>query len=305
MFVTVLINNYNYARYLPEAVDSVLGQTYENWELVIVDDGSSDESRDVIEKYDRENDRVRAIYQENGGQASAIEVGFQAAKGEIVALLDADDYYDPGYLQRIVEVYQEHPSCDMLLTGLQEFGASTKKVLSYGISQLTDLGFTTLGAATGKVFMGERTSAVSLRRSVIERILPLPFHEDWRLCADWALARATCLARVRKFYLPEPLAYYRIHDSNSWMSRDLDPCDNHSFLLSCNRLTRYYSDKFDYHSPLLGRKSLPYLLYKEARTGDKPESILRSYIKAIKESHGGWFYRRRYVSAVKKLLRRS
>ena len=89
---SVIINNYNYARFLRAAIDSALSQTYQNCEVVVVDDGSTDNSRDVIESYDR---RVKAVYKCNGGQGSALNAGFEASSGDLIIFLDADDVLLP------------------------------------------------------------------------------------------------------------------------------------------------------------------------------------------------------------------
>jgi len=86
--VSIVVDNYNYAAFLREAIDSGLGQTYESVEVIVVDDGSADGSRAVIESY---GNRIRAIFKENGGQASAFNAGFEASSGEVVCFLDADD----------------------------------------------------------------------------------------------------------------------------------------------------------------------------------------------------------------------
>ncbi len=75
LLVTILINNYNYGRFLRQAIDSALDQTYTNIEVLVVDDGSTDESRSVIYSY---GDRVRAVFKENGGQASTFNAGVAA-----------------------------------------------------------------------------------------------------------------------------------------------------------------------------------------------------------------------------------
>src|SRR5215217_1250210 len=91
-FVSVVVNNYNYGRFLGEAIDSALAQTYPRTEVVVVDDGSTDDSCSVIAGYDG---RVVPVLKENGGQASAFNAGFAASRGDIVIFLDADDYLFP------------------------------------------------------------------------------------------------------------------------------------------------------------------------------------------------------------------
>src|SRR6201988_707109 len=90
LLVTILINNYNYSRFLPYAIDSALAQTYRNIEVIVVDDGSTDNSREVLAKY---AGRVIAVQKENGGQPTAFNAGFAASKGDIICFLDADDLF--------------------------------------------------------------------------------------------------------------------------------------------------------------------------------------------------------------------
>jgi glycosyltransferase involved in cell wall biosynthesis len=109
--VTALINTFNYARYLPFAINSVLAQTYDNIEIIIVDDGSFDHTAEVLEPY---KDKVRVIVTENGGQGHAFNVGIAAAKGELIMLLDADDIWLPTKVERMVALAADHPEAGML-----------------------------------------------------------------------------------------------------------------------------------------------------------------------------------------------
>ena len=90
--VSIVIHNYNYGRYLRIAIDSALAQTYSQVEVIVVDDGSTDDSRGVIESYGQ---RILPVIKTNGGQGSAINAGFAASRGEIVMFLDADDELMP------------------------------------------------------------------------------------------------------------------------------------------------------------------------------------------------------------------
>jgi glycosyltransferase involved in cell wall biosynthesis len=93
--VSILISNYNYARYIGESIQSALQQTYSNLELIVCDDGSTDESVGVIEDYARKDPRVRLIRKVNGGQASGLNAAFAASRGAILSLLDSDDLFLP------------------------------------------------------------------------------------------------------------------------------------------------------------------------------------------------------------------
>src|ERR1700748_2758334 len=85
--VSILVSNYNYGRFIAESIQSVLDQTYSNFELVICDDGSTDDSVRIVEEYARKDARVRLIRKANGGQASGFNAAFAASRGEILALL--------------------------------------------------------------------------------------------------------------------------------------------------------------------------------------------------------------------------
>src|ERR1700688_3577180 len=96
--VSVLVSNYNYAEYIAQAIDSVLEQTYQNFELIICDDGSTDNSRTVISGYCLRDPRISLITKENGGQASGFNAAFASSTGELMCFLDSDDIFRPAKL---------------------------------------------------------------------------------------------------------------------------------------------------------------------------------------------------------------
>lgn len=111
---TIVIPNYNHAAYLAAAIDSVLAQTYPHVEIVVVDDGSLDQSRQVIERY---QDKIRPIFQENQGLSAARNSGIRAAHGEFIAVLDADDCYEPTFLETLVPLLNTHPAAAAVTCG--------------------------------------------------------------------------------------------------------------------------------------------------------------------------------------------
>ncbi len=123
--VSTVITCYNYGRFLATAVDSVLAQTYANFDVVVVDDGSTDDTARVMATY--ANDcRVRYIRQENRGQASAKNLGIRSTDGELVAFLDADDIWEPRKLEKQVPLF-ERPDIGLVYSGvsmIDESGAA-------------------------------------------------------------------------------------------------------------------------------------------------------------------------------------
>ena len=88
--VSVIIPVYNSAKYIQKAIDSVLDQTYSNYEIIVVDDGSTDETRQKLQSY---QNKIRYVFQENQGSATARNTGIKLAKGDLVAFLDSDDFW--------------------------------------------------------------------------------------------------------------------------------------------------------------------------------------------------------------------
>ena len=92
--VSIVIPVYNGEKYLRKCLDSIIGQTYQAWELLLIDDGSSDSSGDICDEYAAKNEKIKVLHKENGGQASARNTGLTMAQGEYVSFVDCDDWLD-------------------------------------------------------------------------------------------------------------------------------------------------------------------------------------------------------------------
>jgi glycosyltransferase involved in cell wall biosynthesis len=113
--VSVVVPTYDRARIVGAAIESVLGQTYQNVEVIVVDDGSTDDTRSVVERY---GPRVRYVYQPNSGVTAARNLGFANARGEFIALLDSDDKFLPWKLEAQVRLLQAHSDVGMVWTDM-------------------------------------------------------------------------------------------------------------------------------------------------------------------------------------------
>jgi glycosyltransferase involved in cell wall biosynthesis len=118
--VSIIVNNYNYAPFLAAAIDSALHQTYLHVEVIVVDDGSTDRSREVISTY---GDRVIPVLKTNGGQASSFNAGFAIAQGKIIIFLDSDDVLLPDITADVVNTFQTHPKAVKVQYSLQVIDA--------------------------------------------------------------------------------------------------------------------------------------------------------------------------------------
>jgi glycosyltransferase involved in cell wall biosynthesis len=113
-FVSIIVPNYNHARYVGDAIESALQQTYPKIEIIVVDDGSTDDSWPVISRF---GTKVHGIRQENAGLSAARNIGIQHATGEYIALLDADDRLEPDYLSVLVSILDTHPAAGGVYCG--------------------------------------------------------------------------------------------------------------------------------------------------------------------------------------------
>ncbi len=125
--ISVVIPTYNRAAFICRAVDSALGQTYAPLEVVVVDDGSKDDTREVLRKY---GDRIRYVAKENGGVSSARNVGVREATGEYIAFLDSDDTWVPEKLAVQMDIFRAHPDYGMVLSECAQVTAEGKSSIA-------------------------------------------------------------------------------------------------------------------------------------------------------------------------------
>lgn len=106
--VSIITPCYNGAQYISETIESVLNQTYRNWEMIVIDDGSQDDSADIVRKYEERDDRIHLVSQKNAGSAAARNNGIRRSVGQYIALLDADDVWFPEFLEKQILFLQQN-----------------------------------------------------------------------------------------------------------------------------------------------------------------------------------------------------
>lgn len=123
--VSVIIATYNNAHYIVEAIASIFNQTYRSYEIIVIDDGSTDNTRQVLEPY---LDKIRYLYQENKGVSHARNLGLEMARGEFISFLDADDFFLPDKLAKQVAVFDAHPSLGIVHSGWRLVNEKGEKI---------------------------------------------------------------------------------------------------------------------------------------------------------------------------------
>ena len=213
-FVSILIDTYNHERFIEKAIVSVLEQDFpaSDREIVAVDDGSTDRTPEIIRKFEP---HVRMVRKENGGQASAFNVGIPECKGEIVAFLDGDDWWVPGKLKRVTEVLNSEPSVGLVGHGIYEAFVDGN-IRTRAPEKSERLQLNSLAAARvfrlRKSYLG--TSRMILRTELARRILPIPealvFEAD-----EYVFTLGALMSEL--IILQDALTYYGIHGSNLYL----------------------------------------------------------------------------------------
>ena len=217
--VSILINNFNYERFVADAITSAFAQTHDNIEVIVVDDGSTDGSLDVMRSLQALYPDLKIITKENGGQASAMNVGFAACSGDFVVFLDSDDMLDPDAVEAaltvigddtaFVQFYLRTVDRQGQITGLHPFchfvedGEVFRQVLTSGN------------------FRFMPTSGNLFTREALRLVFPMA-EQHWRICADSFLVAAAA-ASGRVVTLPRILGSYRTHGSNAWFEDEETP----------------------------------------------------------------------------------
>jgi glycosyltransferase involved in cell wall biosynthesis len=222
--VSILVANYNYERYIDEALDSTLRQTYAHFEVVICDDGSTDNSMRAIESYASRDSRIRYVRKANGGHGSALNRAFELCRGDIICLLDSDDLFLPEKVESVVNLFRHEEQAGIVVHRVIHVNENREPQgiwPMYGElpegwrgEELLELG--------GVLPYLPPTSGLSFRREVADCVFPLPLTAPVGNCPDQVLMRlAPMISIVAK--LDEPLAEYRIHSANTYTKSGFTP----------------------------------------------------------------------------------
>ena len=215
MLFSVLIPIYNAGKYLREAIDSVLNQTEEDYEIILVNDGSTDGSSDVCDEYAGKYGKISAIHKENGGLLSSRRTGLKASHGQYIIHLDQDDWLAEGALSRLKEVISSHDP-DVIIydyNRIDEAGNAVENAPLFSEGE----GFVEKTAVLRKFAEGTRLNAMWIkcaRRQVIDIDADYSGYGKLNMAED-ELQTAALLEKAGTFYyLPERLYRYRLTGSS-------------------------------------------------------------------------------------------
>lgn len=218
--LSVVINNYNYGRYVEECIQSVIDQSRAADEIIIVDDGSTDNSVEIIRRFEG----VKLLCQPNGGQLSAMMTGVEAATGDILVFLDSDDIWNPDHLEIVEKTFITNPSADCLFTKMQMFGNDEGPHALNSKDYPNRIKCTRLAVYHLRYFFGRPTSACSFRTGVVKKVLHAckGLEEDFRICADMLIIHGTSLIGAEKLFIDDCTVRYRTHGGNGYYQNEKD-----------------------------------------------------------------------------------
>ena len=204
--ISVIIPNYNYAQYLDQAIQSVLKQSYDNLELIVVNNGSTDNSLEILEKYKH---KIHLINQPNLGQSGARNSGLSASSGDFIAFLDADDFWEPTKLEMQSKLINNNTQ--LVYCGISPFkDPGNEKLLSVLPKYKGDCANFFIDNPGASIVLSGESTALFTRDLLLKVGL---FDSELNSTAGWDFFRRC--SRITNFdYVSEPLVNYRLHSSN-------------------------------------------------------------------------------------------
>lgn len=205
--ISCIVPVFNGERFVREAIDSILAQSYRPIEIIVVDDGSTDQSKAVLSSY---GEPVHYVWQSNAGPATARNTGIRTAKGELIAFLDADDLWNPEKLARQVERFQARPELDLCVTHIQNFWMPEMHAEQVHFRD----------HRRGQALPGYSTVTLLARRPVFDTIGMFDTSLKHGDITDWFMRAEEHGAQME--LLPDVLVYRRMHADNrsrTWTAR--------------------------------------------------------------------------------------
>jgi len=242
--VSIIIPCFNQGKYLTEALDSVITQTYSKWECIVVNDGSTDNSEEISKSYVVKDNRIKYIHQENQGVSKARNTGFLEAKGEFIQFLDGDDYLAPEKLSTQIEFFRDNSDFSVCYTGHYHYFQQNGMLKQYSIIDLTN------DPLHNILFNWDRNIGLTIHNALFKRDLwadnELPFVGDFPYrYEDWVFWTIIAMKTNKFNYIKTPLVYYRIHDKGFTQSFELRLQSYvRAMFYIVNIIPKHYSDAF-------------------------------------------------------------
>lgn len=210
--ISVIMPAYNSEMYISEAIESVINQSYKNFELIIVDDGSTDRTPEIIDKYAKTDLRIKVFHRENAGVSSARNFALQNICGEYVTFIDSDDIYYTDRLKIMLEIFEQHPKCDAIFADFKEFKGDISINDTVGLSKTELIDKDILKnviSDTKKHFVWNAMLKSAVAKK--EKFAPIRFAEDFCYTRD-------CARHFKQIAVLDKVLYYYRRDNGNAMT---------------------------------------------------------------------------------------
>lgn len=210
--VSIIMPVYNCEKYISEAIESVLSQSYQNWELLIVDDGSTDHSPEIIDRYAQKDVRIQSFHNKNEGVSAARNFALSKISGELVTFIDSDDVYHPDRLQRMVQIFEKYPNCDIVFSRHTAFTGplpSAKENRAGNVEIVEEEPLKQVISNSDNHFIWNSMIRSPIARK--ERFAPIRFAEDYCYIRD-------CAWHCRQVAVWEEVLYFYRRDNENAMT---------------------------------------------------------------------------------------
>ena len=213
--ISIIMPVYNTEQYVKTAIQSVLNQTYTDWELILVNDASTDNSLEILKEFQRLDKRIQVIdIPQNSGASHARNIGMKLAKGDYLSFLDSDDFWDPIFLISLISKIEQNTNINFIYSGFDEF--DEKGNIINVQNQYKAGKFNAFIHKSGELRFPFDMDSFMVKRELIEKF-DITFPEEYQICEDTCfLLKILCITPA--YYVPEILTHYRKHTNSATTS---------------------------------------------------------------------------------------
>lgn len=207
--ISVIVPCYNQGQYLADALNSVFAQTYPNWECIIVNDGSTDDTEAIAYNFLKKDARFKYTYKKNGGLSSARNAGLQVASGTFIQFLDADDTIEEEKFHQSINILKEDPACELIISNFKCYDERLKKLVAPFCNINRKIDLDTILKCWDAEF------SIPIHCALIKRrLLSAGFNEELKAKEDWLMWISIFMNETHYRFLDKEYAIYRLHNKS-------------------------------------------------------------------------------------------
>lgn len=264
--VTIITASYNYSQYIGGAIESVINQTYKDWEMLVIDDGSKDNSVEIIKEYVKKDNRIKLLTHpdnENRGLVETLKLGLSEAKGEFVVFLESDDYIKEDYIEKKLEIFNKNNSVGLVYNNVQMIGLAPSKKYINWINRINNYWLKNNYPHNIHQLFALETyiptfSCVMLKKDLLNNIKWDSPNPAWTDLWLWIQISKIC----DMYCLPEVLTFWRMHKDSYLNNAKKQPLKGYNFYKTLLFSNIFNIKRFDYKILFYWKKFIRLIYYK-------------------------------------------